>query len=269
MLLEIAGLAKTTYYYQLKHFNDKSAKDAEILEQIEIVFNENLKKYGSPRITIELKNKGYDINEKRVARIMKENHISALPKKRNYHSYRGDVGKIAKNVLGQNFETDGPYQKLGTDITQFITQYGNLYLSPVIDFHTREVLAYDISEHPNFNQILRMLKMLETCHGEHLEGAILHSDQGWQYQMRGYRQFIIDHGMIQSMSRKGNCIDNSPTENFFGILKKEMYYEKEYSFKSICELKMQIHNYIVYYNNTRIVTRLKASPVDARNSIVV
>ena len=133
-------------------------------------------------------------------------------------------------------------------------------------FHTREILAYDLSERPSFIQIKRMLDRLVCAHGEHLNGAILHSDQGWQYQMLYYQKFLLEHGMTQSMSRKGNCLDNSPTENFFGRMKTEMYYDKEFSFKSLNHLKKGIHEYILYYNNDRIVSRLKTSPAACRHS---
>lgn len=266
MLLEIAGLARSTFYYQVRHFDDRKEKDAELLEKIKEIYLKNHGKYGSPRITQELKNRGYNINKKRIARIMQENGIKAFVRKRKYHSYRGDVGKIAPNVLKQDFKTERPYEKMGTDVTMFITQYGKLYLSSVIDFHTREILAYDISENPTFSQIRRMLKQLLLQHGDNIKGATLHSDQGWQYQMQYYHKFLKEHGMMQSMSRKGNCLDNSPTENFFGRLKTEIYYDKEYSFKSLEELKNTIHEYIKYYNNQRIVGRLKMSPVEYRKS---
>ena len=264
ILLEIAGLSRTTFYYEQKHMYDKEQKDAVLLKEIEEIFHSNNKKYGSPRITIELQRRGYNVNKKRVARIMRENNIRAAKKKRRYNSYKGTVGKIAPNILGRDFSTTRPYEKLGTDVTVFITPHGKLYLSPVIDFHTREILAYDVSEHPNMMQIRRMLWQLTIKHGNSLKGAILHSDQGWQYQMLFYRKYLKEHSMIQSMSRKGNCLDNSPTENFFGRLKTEMYYDKEYSFRSLKELKENIKAYICYYNQERIVTRLKTNPQDCR-----
>ena len=140
-LLEIAGLSRATFYYEQKHMHDKEKKDAALLKEIEDIFYANNKKYGSPRITIELQNRGYNVNKKRVARIMKENGIQAAKKKRRYNSYKGTVGKIAPNILDRNFSTTRPYEKLGTDVTVFITPHGKLYLSPVIDFHTREILA--------------------------------------------------------------------------------------------------------------------------------
>ena len=142
--------------------------------------------------------------------------------------------------------------------------FGKLYLSPIIDFHTREVLAYDLSEHPNFRQIIRMFEMLKNKHQFNFSNAILHSDQGWQYQIERYREKIKDLGLIQSMSRKGNCLDNSPTENFFGRMKEEMFYGKEYWYRSMSELKAAIINYIEYYNNERIVNRFHMSPIQYR-----
>ena len=198
---------------------------------------------------------------------MQEMKLRAIGKRRHYNSYRGTVGKIAPNIIEQQFNTERPYEKLGTDVTQFITKYGKLYLSPVIDFHTREVLSYDLSEHPNFNQTKRMLDRLVIKHGQHLSGAILHSDQGWQYQLVYYQKFLKEHQMIQSMSRKGNSLDNSPTENFFGRLKTEIYYDNEYRFKSLDEVKMTIVEYIDYYNRTRIVNRLGMSPIQYREQV--
>ena len=195
---------------------------------------------------------------------MQENHLSALPRPRRYHSYRGGVGVTAPNVINRRFDEDKPYARIGTDVTQFNTQWGKLYLSPIIDFHTREILAYDLAERANFNQIKRMLMRLENEHGTYLDGIIFHSDQGWQYQMKYYQDFLKDRGMIQSMSRKGNCLDNSPTENFFGRLKEEMFFGKEWSFTSLQDLKKKIEEYIKYYNETRIVTRLKTSPIQYR-----
>ena len=267
LLLQISGVPRSTYYYWVKHFDDKANKDREILSLITEIFEKNHRKYGYPRITQELKNRGYTVNKKRVARLMKENGLSACPRKRKYHSYKGLVGKAAPNLLQQDFQTDAPYEKLGTDVTQFITPHGKLYLSPVIDFHTREILSYDISENADYAQIRRMLQSLVANHGRHLRGAILHSDQGWQYQMPRYQAFLKENGIRQSMSRKGNCLDNAPTENFFGRMKTELYYDKEFSYHSLQHLKLAISEYIEYYNNERIVSRLQCSPVQYKNKV--
>ena len=280
LLLDIAGLKKSTYFYALEHLNYKEDKDKEIGDLIEKIFNGNHKKYGRPRIVQELKRMGIVINNKKVYRIMKERGLTATPRKRKYSSYKGKIGKICRNHLlkrklninkhvytyERHFETDRPYQILGTDVTQFQISAGKLYLSPVIDFYTREILGYDLSTSPNYAQIRRMMKMMFDRHGEVFEGAILHSDQGYQYQMKAYQKLLKDHGIIQSMSRKGNCLDNSPTENFFGRLKTEIFYDKEFEYESIGQLKKAIENYISYYNKDRIIVKYGDSPINIRQS---
>jgi len=280
VLLEIARLKKSTYFYALKHLFYKEDKDQDIGDLIEKIFHDNHKKYGRPRIVQELKRMGIVVNNKKVYRIMKKRGLTATPKRRAYHSYRGEIGKICKNqllakklnkkknvyVYERHFETDRPYQILGTDVTQFQIGSGKLYLSPIIDFHTREILGYDISEHPNYAQVRRMLKMMFDRHGEAFEGTILHSDQGYQYQMKAYQNLLKKHGIVQSMSRKGNCLDNSPTENFFGRLKTEIFYDKEFEYASLEQLKRAIESYIRYYNNERIVAKYGDSPINIRQA---
>ena len=260
-MLEISKIKKATYYYQKKEAIDREKKDQPILEEIRKIFNKNYKKYGYIRVTLALREKGYKINKKRVYRIMKENNLKAAVTRKKYKSYRGERGVRVDNLLEQKFISNRPYEKMGTDLSQFTTPYGKLYVSPIIDFNTREILAYDVSTKPDFTQIKRMLKMLEIRHGKKLKAAIIQSDQGWQYRMKYYQKFIKEQGMIQSMSRKGNCLDNSPTENFFGRMKEEMYYGKEHEYKSIEDLKKAVEKYIKYYNNERIVNRLKTSPI--------
>ena len=244
--------------------NYKKEKDEELLVLIKEIFFNNYEKYGYLRVTQELKNQGYNVNKKKVQRLMKENNLLAKPQKRSYHSYRGIVGDIAPNIIDRDFITSRQYEKAGTDVTVFITQYGKLYLSPIIDFHTREILAYDLSEHPDMKQIWRMLNNLKERHGDNIKGMILHSDQGYQYQLKAYHRKLEEMEIIQSMSRKGNCLDNSPTENFFGRLKTEMFYEKEYLYNSLEELRQSIIDYIEYYNKERIVSKLKNSPINYR-----
>ena len=181
LLLSIAGISKQTYYYVIKHEFDKENKDKYYEDLILKIFNKNYQKYGIPRITdalnIELaKMEKPKINHKRVERLMTKLGIQARPKQRKYVSYKGKIGKVAPNVLNRDFSTTLPYQKLGTDITVFIMPFGKLYLSPIIDFHTREILAYDLSEHPNFRQITRMFEMLNKKHQFNFSNAILHSD---------------------------------------------------------------------------------------------
>ena len=280
VLLDIAGLNKSTFFYALEHLDYKKDKDQEIGDLIVKIFNDNHRKYGRPRIVQELKRMGIVVNNKKVYRLMKERGLTATPRKRRYSSYKGQIGKICGNQLLQrklnkdkhiyvyerHFETDRPYQILGTDVTQFQIAAGKLYLSPIIDFYTREILGYDISTSPNYAQIRRMMKMMLNNHGEVFNGTILHSDQGYQYQMKAYQNLLKEHGIIQSMSRKGNCLDNSPTENFFGRLKTEIFYDKEFEYKSLDQLKKSIENYIKYYNEQRIVVKYGDSPINIRHS---
>jgi putative transposase len=199
---------------------------------------------------------------------MKELGLQANKKGKKYKSYRGECGLLAPNLLNQDFATLRPYEKLGTDVTQFITKYGKLYLSPIIDFHSREVLSYDLSETPDYGQIRRMLNSLHDKHGQHLIGSILQSDQGYLYQLGTYQRSLKNMGIVQSMSRKGNCLDNSPTENFFGRLKTEMFYGKEDYFTSMQHLKEEMAAYIEYYNQERIVNKLMTSPMKYRNKMM-
>lgn len=269
LLLNIAGISKQIYYYEIKHFNDKDNKDSFYEKLILEIFHKNYEKYGVPRMTIavnqRLKNMNMKtVNHKKTERLMVKLGIQARPKQRKYISYKGNIGKVAPNILNRNFIAELPYQKLGTDITVFIMPFGKLYLSPIIDFLTREILAYDLSEHPDFRQINRMFDDLKDRHGRNVSGAILHSDQGWQYQMSKYREKLEELKITQSMSRKGNCLDDSPTENFFGRMKEEMFFGKENNYKDMESLKKEIHKYIYYYNNERIVTRLMMSPIQYR-----
>lgn len=254
-------MSKSTYYDVLKNGEKRKHKDDELAKVIRSIFDRHYKKYGRPRILLELRNQGIVISEKKVGRIMHKYHISAKPKKKKYCSYRGEVGLKAPNIVKRVFDLGEPYKVFGTDVTQFRIGEEKLYLSPIIDFHTREIVAYDISIHPNMLQIKRMMYMLKDNYGKHLNGAIIHSDQGWQYQQKWFQDFIHDNGMTQSMSRKGNCLDNSPTENFFGRLKEEVFYGQEWRYENVTQLRDAIHKWIKYYNEERIVVALKTSPL--------
>lgn len=183
---------------------------------------------------------------------------------RRYNSYKGDLGGVKENVLNQDFKATKPYEKAGTDITMFRVKEEAVYLSPVIDFYTREILSYEIGTDAKLEKVLNMIKKLKENHQENIKGMIIQSDQGVQYQNSRYSELLNEYEIIQSMNRKGNCLDNSPTENFFGRLKEEIWYNKEYKYENSVELIKEIHNYIKYYNEIRIVTKLKTTPIDFR-----
>ena len=187
---------------------------------------------------------------------------------KGYSSYKGTVGKVASNLMNRDFHATANYQKAGTDVTEFKCEWGKAYFSPIIDFYNDEIISYAISDSPNMKMITDMLNMLYRNHSQ-LNNMMLHSDQGWQYQMKFYQESLKEHGIIQSMSRKGNCLDNSKTENLFSKIKKEMFYGHEKEFRSYAELKQTLEEYIVWYNNERIVNRLGAAPASCRSIVSV
>ena len=184
--------------------------------------------------------------------------------KRKYSSYKGEVGKIADNLINRDFGAAKPNQKWYTDVTEFNLRGEKLYLSPIIDGFNQEVKSFDISKSANLVQINNMLDIAFE-ENLNLEGLIFHSDQGWQYQHQSYQQRLRNKGIKQSMSRKGNSLDNGLMENFFGILKIEMFYDQEDNYKTIEDLINAIKDYIYYYNHDRIKVKLKGlSPVNYR-----
>ena len=172
------------------------------------------------------------------------------------------MGKICDNLLNREFNAEEPNQKWVTDVTEFKVHNEKLYLSPIVDLFNGEVISFNLSRHPVFTQVVDMLEKAFSKIPNNTN-LILHSDQGWQYQMKQYQSLLKDKGIRQSMSRKGNCLDNSLAENFFGLLKSELFYMKEY--KTVEELEKDITEYIDYYNNKRIKGKLKGmSPVQYR-----
>lgn len=179
-----------------------------------------------------------------------------------YHSYKGEVGNIANNLLNREFTASKPFEKLTTDVTQFKVCNEKVYLSPVMDLFNREIISYSISLSPNLSQVLEMLNGLFKRLPKNAR-PIFHSDQGWQYQHAEYQRLLREHNITQSMSRKGNCMDNGAMENFFGRLKVEMFYGEK--FESVNAFIDELKKYIHYYNNERISTKLKGmSPVQYR-----
>ncbi len=263
-LLKLANIARSTFYYHLNNLN-KEDKYKELKDEIFSIFHENKGRYGYRRITLELKNRGYKINHKTVARLMNILGLKSIQRpKRRYNSYKGTVGKIADNLLKRDFKADKPNEKWATDITEFKVNNEKLYLSPIVDLFNGEIVSFNLSRHPVFHQIVDMLEKAFSKIPDNTN-LILHSDQGWQYQMKQYQNLLKKKGIRQSMSRKGNCLDNSLAENFFGILKSELYYIKEKEYKNIKELEKDIIEYIKYYNNRRIKSKLKGmSPVQYR-----
>ncbi len=261
VLLNHTSMARSSFYYYQKQ-NKLPDKYKVIKELIKSIYNKHKGRYGYRRITAELQNQGIIINHKTVLRLMKLLGLKSIIRLKKYKSYRGEQGKVVANVLKRNFHATKPNQKWATDVTEFNVAGNKLYLSPIIDLFNQEIISYELTERPVFNQVVMMLKKAFKKIPDNTN-LMLHSDQGWQYQMKQYQHLLKEKGIKQSMSRKGNCLDNAIIENFFGILKSEMFYTQK--FKSIKQLKKEIDKYIIYYNNERIKSNLnKMSPIKYR-----
>lgn len=210
---------------------------------------------------MELSRQGKSMNHKKVERIMRKYGLRAICPKEKYSSYKGDNGyekknlllkeiiKDGKKIIVRDFKASRPNEKWTTDVSEFKTRFGKLYLSPILDMYDGLIISYNISATPNFELVTKMAKKAFAQYQD-LEGLIFQSDQGWPYQMEAWRNELLDRKIKQSFSRKGNCMDNSLIENFFGIMKKEMFYNRE--FDSLDELKREMIKYIKYYNTKRI-----------------
>lgn len=256
LLLDIAKLPRATFYYHLKRLR-KSDKYETVKAEIAAIFHENRGRYGYRRITDELHDRGFVINHKTVQRLMRQLQLVCRVRMKKYHSYKGEVGKIAANLLQREFEAEKPNQKWVTDVTEFSLLGQKLYLSPILDLCSRDIVSYSISDRPVLSMVTNMLdnafkQIPDTAN------LILHSDQGWQYQHKQYQRMLKEKGIQQSMSRKGNCLDNAVIENFFGLLKTELLYLQK--FESMEHFRVELIEYLDYYNNRRRKAKLKGLP---------
>lgn len=202
------------------------------------------------------------MNHKTVQRLMHELNISSFVRRKKYQSYKGAYGKNVPNHLQRCFQASAPNQKWVTDVTEFNVGGEKLYLSPILDLYNSEIISYELGGLPNLKMVDRMVgKAIGKLNISNK--PILHSDQSWQYQMILFQENLRNHGIIQSMSRRGNCLDNAVIENFFGILKTECFHGKK--FVDIADLTKELHSYIHYYNHDRIKMKFGAlSPVQFR-----
>lgn len=260
-LLKVAGLARSTYYYQVKVL-EAGDKDADLKAMIQAVYERHKGRYGYRRITAAICQLGRHVNNKRVQRLMRVLNLKSLVRPKKYKSFKGEVGQTAPNELNRQFEATAPNKKWTTDVTEFNVGGEKLYLSPVLDLYNGEIVAFEMNRRPEFKLVTGMLtKAFSRL--DSTDKPMLHSDQGWQYRMTAYRDELSERGMVQSMSRKGNCYDNAAMESFFGVLKSELFYLNK--FASIDQLEAAITDYIHYYNHDRIKLKLGGlSPVQFR-----
>lgn len=261
ILLDCLQMARSSFYYYVKQM-DSPDKYAETKALIQSIYHGHKGRLGYRRITILLRKQGVIINHKTVLRLMQGLRLKSVVRVKKYRSYKGQQGRIAPNVLNREFQANKPNQKWATDVTEFNVQGKKLFLSPIIDLYNQEIISYELYENPNSKSIMDMLdKALGKIKTS--KNLLIHSDQGWEYQMKQYQHKLQQKRITQSMSRKGNCLDNAIIENFFGIIKSELFYLKKYD--SIVQLKEEIKEYINYYNHDRIKLNLKGmSPVQYR-----
>lgn len=261
LLLKAAGLSRSTFYYQAKALK-AGDRYADLKSSIRAIYERHQGRYGYRRITAQLRQAGQVVNHKTVQRLMDGLGLKSLVRPKKYRSWRGEYAS-SPNLLNRQFDAALPHQKWVTDVTEFNVRGEKLYLSPVMDLYNGEIVAYEIQKRPLYSLVGSMLKKalvkLKGCG----DAPLLHSDQGWHYQMKAYRKKLIDHGLTQSMSRRGNCLDNAAMESFFGTLKSEFFYLNK--FADVDELQAGLHRYIRYYNHDRIKLKLKGlSPVQYR-----
>lgn len=256
-LLKCAGLARSSYYYARSH--PKEPTRPELWEFIVEIFSRTANGCGHRQIAMCLRAElGICIANKTVLKIMHAIGLNCgIRRETDYHkynSYKGEVGQTFENVLKRDFKADKPWQKMGTDVTEFKQIWGKAYFAPIYDFGSKEIIAWSVSQHPDMAQQYDILKQMMDKMPEDVS-PILHSDMGWQYQQPGWYERLAGAGIVQSMSRKGNCIDNGATEQVFGHLKDEFFKGQKWSdFESF---KRDLDAYVVYWNTKRRQVKLK------------
>lgn len=215
-------MARSAFYYQQTALQLVD-KYAAVKDQIKAIYEHHKGRYGYWRITESLRRQGRLINHKTVQRLMDDLQLRSLVRIKKYRSYRGTIGQIAPNLVNRDFGAARPNEKWVTDVTEFKVDGNKLYLSPVLDLFNGEIVAYTTARRPLFKMIGTMLKKAFSRLKQN-DRPILHSDQGWQYQMDKYRHLLKERAINQSMSRKGNCLDNATMKSFFGTLKSEYFH---------------------------------------------
>ena len=258
-LLECAGLASSSCYYALAH--PARPTRPELRGAVAEIFSRTANGCGHRQVAMRLRAElGARIAGKTVLKMMREMGIRCGIRREigchRHNSHRGAVGETFENVIGRNFSADAPWQKMGTDVTEFEQPWGKAYFAPVYDFGSKEIVAWSTSTSPDMEQQELLLDRLLERMPEDAR-PVLHSDMGWQYQMPAYRLTLERMGIAQPMPRKRDCLDNAKAENFFSMVKTELYYDWEGDDPDIFERDLE--RYIDWYNNVRIKRHLDGS----------
>lgn len=260
-LLKLAKLPRSTFYYQQQVLRTTD-KYQQLKDQIRAIFDRHRGRYGYRRITAGLRQLGTQVNHKLVQRLMGVLGLKSLVRPKKYRSFKGQVGQAAPNELQRQFKAEAANRKWVTDVTEFNVAGEKLYLSPVLDLYNSEIVAFEMSRRPAFELVDSMLKkaLNKLSPGDK---PMLHSDQGWHYRMPAFQRQLRERQLVQSMSRRGNCLDNAAMESFFAVLKSELFYLNK--FESVDALRDSLTDYIHYYNHERIKLKLNGlSPVQYR-----
>jgi putative transposase len=261
-LLTAAGLARSTFFYHQARLADPDRHEA-LKAEIRRLFELHYGRYGHRKIRDELRAAGWVVTKKTVLKLMRQLGLRCtIRRKKRYNSFKGEVGTIAPNLLKRDFSATAPNQKWVSDVTEFTVSDRKVYLSPVMDLFDRQIIGYATGLSPNLELTNTSLRQALTTLRPG-DAPIIHTDQGFQYQHLSWRRLLTDHGCVQSMSRKANCLDNAVIESFFGHLKDEVYCNT--TFLTVDALIAAIDNYIAWFNNDRAHSTLKGlSPVQYR-----
>ncbi|WP_431831228.1 IS3 family transposase [Corynebacterium pseudodiphtheriticum] len=261
-LITVSGLSRSTFFEHQRRL-DEPDKYAHLKKLITKIFSNSNTTYGYRRVWRAFRNENEIVNKKLVRKLMRQLELVSKIRRKKCNSYRGAMSHIADNVLDRNFEQSAPNKAWVSDVTEFRVAGTKVYLSPIMDLFDRTILAHTLSRSPNTKFTSQSLSDAIALFSP-AEGLIVHTDQGFWYQHTSWRNLMTHIGGVQSMSRKGNCYDNSVMENFFGHLKSEMYHGV--SFSSVDEFCQAVDDYILWYNTTRLQEQFKGlAPMQYRN----
>lgn len=246
---------RSNYYAYVKAQAIKAEKPQEAIEtELKNLFDQHKENYGSRRLLAQLKMKGFKVGRYRVRTLMKKHDLVVKQKLRFKKTTDSQhQNPIAENVLDRQFEVTKPNEVWTTDITYLWTNQGWLYIAIVVDLFSRQIIGWSIQDHMKTSLCINALQMAWFRRGCP-KGVLHHSDRGSQYASEEYRNLLKTCQMTQSMSRKGNCWDNSPTERVFRTLKSEWL--SRFNFQTKAEAEKEVWSYVSYYNCDRAHSKL-------------
>lgn len=264
LMLKVAGMARSSYYYHLQGLNRKSKYD-DIVRRLKYLHKLHKERYGYRRLTAALHNEGIVINHKTVRKLMREHGLECRirRKRKTGLSALGPGLAASPNILNRDFHADAPFEKGVTDVTEFDVGSDRVYVSAILDLYDGAVISIVYSLKNNTDLIMSMYEQVPDDHKNYLDNMLIHTDQGILYRSVRYKEFIDSHSITQSMSRRGNCYDNAVVESFFGTFKAETI--RLYRINTLEQLAEELKDYARYYNRERLKSTLGyKSPFDYR-----